>query len=160
MSTEKSEKIFIDGDFNESYESRVRNADPKNPVRRVNELLDRIKSLKAELEKLQAFKQYVHDRLDKMGIPPDPEPENNATHGCRIEGRLNVVEKKIHSFSHGYACACANMIRDHHEDSMVEDCFSANFMTIDEMRRIGVDESDIEVLKPIVSEIERKRRII
>lgn len=48
-----------------------------------------------ELEKLQAFKQYVHDRLDKMGIPSDPEPENNAAHGCRIEGRLNVVEKMM-----------------------------------------------------------------
>lgn len=44
-------------------------------------------------EKLQEFKDYVHDRLDKMGVPTDPEPENNAEHGCRIEGRLNVVAK-------------------------------------------------------------------
>lgn len=50
--------------------------------------------LKAENENLKAFKSYVHDRLDKMGIPSDPEPENNLAHGCRIEGRLNNLEAK------------------------------------------------------------------
>lgn len=36
-----------------------------------------------------AFKAYVHTRLDGAGVPADPEPEQNAKHGCRIEGRLN-----------------------------------------------------------------------
>lgn len=56
--------------------------------------LKRIDELRAENEKLKAFKVYVHDRLDKMGIPSDPEPENNLVHGCRIEGRLNVLQDK------------------------------------------------------------------
>lgn len=38
---------------------------------------------------LRAFKTYVHQRLDAIGVPADPEPEVNAKHGCRIEGRLN-----------------------------------------------------------------------
>lgn len=54
-----------------------------------------IRYMQSNTESLQAFKQYVHDRLDKMGIPADPEPDNNAAHGCRIEGRLNVVEKMM-----------------------------------------------------------------
>lgn len=42
-------------------------------------------------EALQAFKDYVHKRLDDMGIPVDPESPHKAA-GCRIGGRLDVVE--------------------------------------------------------------------
>jgi hypothetical protein len=52
---------------------------------------EQTQELKAENEKLQRFKDYVHDRLDKMGIPQNPDPENNLAHGCRIEGRLNFI---------------------------------------------------------------------
>lgn len=54
-----------------------------------------VEELKAENEKLRKFKEYVHDRLDKMGVPSDPEPENNKVHGCRIEGRLNVIKSYL-----------------------------------------------------------------
>ena len=70
--------------------------------------------------------------------------------------KINMWEK---TFSIGYACACANMMRDHDQPTMVEDCFGANFMDIETMKAIGVDEFDIEVLKPIVKEIERKRNL-
>lgn len=49
---------------------------------------------RAEIEKLRAFKRYVHERLDAAGVPADPEPEENAKHGCRVEGRLNFVIAK------------------------------------------------------------------
>lgn len=58
--------------------------------------IDRIKDLEQENEKLRKFKEYVHARLDQMGLPEDPEPENNAKHGCRIEGRLNLVGNLIY----------------------------------------------------------------
>jgi hypothetical protein len=48
-----------------------------------------------KLEEKDKFKQYVHERLNKMGVPENPEPENNLSHGCRIEGRINFVEKEI-----------------------------------------------------------------
>lgn len=54
-----------------------------------------VKKLQEENDVLAAFKTYVHDRLDKMGIPADPEPENNASHGCRIEGRINFVQGEV-----------------------------------------------------------------
>jgi hypothetical protein len=50
---------------------------------------------KWKLTKLISFKEYVHDRLDKAGVPVDPEPTNNAEHGCRIEGRLNYVFEQL-----------------------------------------------------------------
>lgn len=48
-----------------------------------------------EVNKLKQFKKYVHERLDAMNIPSDPEPESNAKHGCRIEGRLNFVQSRL-----------------------------------------------------------------
>ncbi|MFO0359261.1 MAG: hypothetical protein ACK50N_02075 [Flavobacteriales bacterium] len=67
--------------------------------------------------------------------------------------KINTWQK---NFSIGYACACANIIRTHGEETIARDCFKANFMTIETMREIGVDEDDINVLKPIVKEIERR----
>ncbi len=46
-------------------------------------------TMKAKIAKLQAFKDYVHMRLDQACVPEDPEAAENAKHGCRIEGRLN-----------------------------------------------------------------------
>lgn len=57
------------------------------------EACKRLNSIIEKMDNLQAFKTYVHKRLDDMGVPTDPEPEKNAMHGCRIEGRLNSVEK-------------------------------------------------------------------
>lgn len=39
--------------------------------------------------KAEAFKKYVHERLERWGVPVDPEPEQTAKTGCRIEGRLS-----------------------------------------------------------------------
>ena len=43
-----------------------------------------------ELGKLQAFKDYVHKRLDDAGVPIDPDSPHKAA-GCRIGGRLDFV---------------------------------------------------------------------
>jgi hypothetical protein len=62
------------------------------------------------------------------------------------------------AFSVGYACACANMMRDHDQPTMVKDCLRANFLSVEKMYAIGVELSDIEILKPIVEEIENRRK--
>jgi hypothetical protein len=41
---------------------------------------------------LEAFKAYVHKRLDDAGVPKDPESPHKAA-GCRIGGRLDHVLK-------------------------------------------------------------------
>jgi hypothetical protein len=47
------------------------------------------------VQELEAFKRYVHDRLDTMGVPhSDPESEHDKA-GCRIGGRLDIVEKAL-----------------------------------------------------------------
>lgn len=57
--------------------------------------MEELKNQLEELRKLREFKAYVHSRLDSIGIPSDPEPEKNAEHGCRIEGRLNELERRV-----------------------------------------------------------------
>lgn len=59
-------------------------------------------------------------------------------------------------FSKGFACAVVQIIETHGEQTIAEDVFRCNFMSIETMKKIGVDEHDIEILKPIVKEIERK----
>lgn len=49
-----------------------------------------ITALRAERDKLQRFKEYVHRRLDEAGVPTDPESSHKAE-GCRIGGRLDIV---------------------------------------------------------------------
>jgi hypothetical protein len=44
--------------------------------------------LTAELDKLQAFKDWVHPWLDAHGVPHDPDPEKTAATGCRISNRM------------------------------------------------------------------------
>jgi hypothetical protein len=46
-------------------------------------------------DKAASFKEYVHKRLDDFKVPHDPDPEHNAQHGCRIEGRLNFVFDRL-----------------------------------------------------------------
>lgn len=53
-----------------------------------------IRELMLECEKLEAFKKFVHDRLDSIGIPTDPESVHRDA-GCRIGGRLDIVENLI-----------------------------------------------------------------
>lgn len=63
-------------------------------------------------------------------------------------------------FSKGYACACAVLMRLHRESTLVEHMLKENFMSIRQMRSAGVDEYDIDLLKPVVKEIERKRKVL
>ena len=42
---------------------------------------------------LQEFKNYVHKRLDRAGIPTDPDGEHSKA-GCRIGDRLDIALSK------------------------------------------------------------------
>jgi hypothetical protein len=51
---------------------------------------EQIEELKDQVAKLQAFKEYVHQRLDEAGIPIDP-PGEHADAGCRVGQRLDIA---------------------------------------------------------------------
>jgi len=63
------------------------------------------------------------------------------------------------AFVQGYTCACANMLQQHGNNTEVEDCLGCNYTSLDDLKRHEVDEHDIEVLMPVINEIERKRAL-
>lgn len=50
-----------------------------------------------KIDKLQAFKDFVHKWLDEQGVPHDPY--NVKECDCRVEGRLNWLNNRIHQTS-------------------------------------------------------------
>lgn len=50
----------------------------------------------AHIAKLQAFKDYVHKRLDDAGIPTHPGGHHSKA-GCRIGDRLDIVLLASHA---------------------------------------------------------------
>lgn len=73
--------------------AEIRNITNAAGLEKVAFLDDAVRVLVGQRDKLAAFKKYVHDRLDQADVPTDPEPAENAKHGCRIDGRLNYVLK-------------------------------------------------------------------
>mgnify|MGYP000887063166 CR=1 FL=1 len=55
-----------------------------------HELRAQREAMGAEIGRLQAFKDYVHKRLDEAGVPTHPEGRP-ASEGCRIGERLDLV---------------------------------------------------------------------
>lgn len=69
---------------------RFDRTDPKIQRRAVVQFMLNAEQMRAERDKLQAFKDYVHGRLDAAGVPTDPDSPHKAE-GCRIGGRLDIL---------------------------------------------------------------------
>ena len=68
-------------------------ADPDERVR-PTAAAEELVRVTAERDKLQRFKDYVHGRLDRMGVPADPDSPHKAE-GCRVGGRLDWVAARL-----------------------------------------------------------------
>lgn len=53
-------------------------------------LREKLAAMTKERDALQAFKVYVHTRLDDAGIPTHPDGFHSK-HGCRIGDRLDIA---------------------------------------------------------------------
>ncbi len=58
------------------------------------------KKLEEELAKLQAFKNWTHDYLDKHGVPHHPAGTHGAA-GCRIGDRMDWLMKRMPNHEQG-----------------------------------------------------------
>ena len=74
---------------------------------------------------------------------------------------LHDIKINKSTFTQGYTCACANLVRMTGDATGTIECelLGANISTLEGLKNDGVDESDIEVLKPTIAELERKRFI-
>jgi hypothetical protein len=73
-----------------------------------------------------------------------------------VGGLYDVYEKAFMTawrigFDNGYSCACANLVKSHGEDSIAEDILKCN------LNVENISEDDLDVLMPIIKEIERKK---
>ena len=73
--------------------------------------------------------------------------------------KVRRIPKKHFEFYRGYYCACAVLIKQHGEGTEVEDLLKENYIPLDEMKRVGIDDHDIQMLMPVINEIERKRQL-
>lgn len=63
-------------------------------------------------------------------------------------------------FTQGFVCACAIMMQNHGEETIVGEvlaCCGPVYISL--YRKLGVDENDINILRPVIKEIQRKNRV-
>lgn len=63
--------------------------------------------LHTKVEKLQAFKDYVHQRLDDAGIEKEPNRQHSK-HGCRIGDRLDIALRQPTDAEQSQKLICPN----------------------------------------------------
>jgi hypothetical protein len=56
--------------------------------------MDIVEEMAKEIERLQAFKDWVHDYLDAHGVPHHP-PGTHGAEGCRIGDRMDWVFERV-----------------------------------------------------------------
>jgi len=100
--------LFMDSNARELLADveRLRGEPPL--LRRWMEAVAANKQLEAENAKLRAFKDFVHQRLDAMGVPVDPPGEHRDA-GCRIGQRLDWVQAER---PHLTELVCENLPED------------------------------------------------
>lgn len=74
------------------------------PGKFMRELCDDIQRLRAERDKLQAFKNWTHSFLDGKGIPHHP-PGTHGAAGCRIGDRMDYVFAEMYRLRTDLAAA-------------------------------------------------------
>jgi hypothetical protein len=91
-------------------------------------------------------------------ISQDKDPRNKDAGDIKSYQQLEEDNHKLrHGFEKGYLCAVAQIINTHGEDTIAADVLKGCSMSIVEMRRIGIDENDLKVLKPLVEYLESKK---
>ena len=108
-------------------------------------------------------KKVITDNFDK-DYPPDKDMKEGED--SEFVGSLfDIYEKAFKSglnvgFNRGYACACANLVRlSGDSDGTHEmDLFRSNFQSIKDLKKDGVDQSDIDVLKKTIKYLEEKQQ--
>lgn len=53
------------------------------------------KTPQEEIKEMKKFKEYVHKRLDELGVPANPDRLPDETTGCRIGARLRWLASSV-----------------------------------------------------------------
>ncbi len=101
-----------------------------------------------ERDKLAAFKDYCHARLDAAGVPTDPDSPHKAE-GCRIGGRLDYVFARVKELERKYAAG--DNIGDGHIKQELAEAINAMLEPMRarraEYEKPGGDDAVIDIIK-------------
>lgn len=87
--------IETDNVFNSENTSEYEKVKDNTPLHiQLSVLEDVMENQDIIIKSLQAFKDYVHKRLDEAGIEKNPNGEHSKK-GCRVGDRLDIVLSKI-----------------------------------------------------------------
>ena len=71
------------------------------------------------------------------------------------------MTKEDKLFMRGYIAACSNYYHMHRDDVATrETLIAGGITTIAKMRSVGVVQHDIDILKPVIKEISRRKNLI
>jgi hypothetical protein len=60
-------------------------------------------------------------------------------------------------FIQGYMCCLSGIIKGHGEDTATREAYAANYCTVAELKKAGVEKYDIEILMPTIKECQSRR---
>lgn len=76
----------------------------------------------------------------------------------KLYANTDVSSNARYEWKKGYLCAVANLIEMYGDSTMVSELFGCCPMSEYRMRKIGVDERDILLLRPVIKEFAIKRK--
>lgn len=114
-----------------------------------------------EDKKAKKLNKVISDHLEK-DYPQELGPEDSM-----YVGSIDDVYRKAFlsgmgvGFAHGYTCACAHLVKlTGNADGTDElDMYNSNFHSIKDLKKLGVEDHDIETLTPTIKYLEKKRKI-
>jgi hypothetical protein len=62
-------------------------------------------------------------------------------------------------FTQGYICACANILRNYGDAITTQEVLESVYTSIADLKKCDVEERDIEILMPIIKNIEYKKKM-
>ena len=97
----------------------------------------------------QAFYEYAADGGAQLREAAD-----------RIEAleadRKVLREANADAFNHGYLLAISTMLHQHDEPVMAEDALRDSGLTWAGVKKLGLDDFDLKLLRPVFKDMERK----
>ena len=128
----------------------------------------------ADWDAVQAFHRDMVDKLladiasgapstfgDDAGQDGDAIHQAFARHRIASEAAREAEVKALReanadAFNHGYLIAISTMLHQHDEPVVAEDALRDSGLTWGKVKKLGLDDFDLKVLRPVFKDMERK----
>lgn len=106
-----------------------------------------------ELKDRLLYEGYLNGDSGDWGLR---NPEGPRAVSCIEALEAQVEGKERDAFAHGYLVAISTMLHQHNCPVTAEDAIRDAGFTLADAKRLGLDELDMKVLRPIFANIKRR----